>query len=244
MSGAAATGSTALLEVAGLHAGYGPLRVLHGIDLAVHTGEAVVLLGANGAGKTTTLRAISGMISSQGEISFDGRPIRGLRPETLVRLGIAHVPQGRGTLGALSVEDNLRAGAITRRDRGVAADIERTYAHFPQLAKLRKKAAGKLSGGEQQMLALGRAMLSRPRLLLLDEPSLGLAPLVVRELMAQLATLIAESDTALLLVEQNAVLALELSRRAYVLETGRIVLSGAAQSLRDDEALRRAYLGY
>jgi branched-chain amino acid transport system ATP-binding protein len=238
------SGSTALLEVAGLHAGYGPLRVLHGIDLAVHAGEAVVLLGANGAGKTTTLRAISGLIPSQGEVALDGRSIRGLRPEALVRLGIAHVPQGRGTLGALSVDDNLRAGAITRRDRGVAADLERTYAHFPQLAKLRRKPAGKLSGGEQQMLALGRAMLSRPRLLLLDEPSLGLAPLVVREVMARLAALIAESDTALLLVEQNAVLALELARRAYVLEAGRIVLSGPARSLRDDEALRRAYLGY
>ncbi len=238
------TGGHPLLEVSDLRAGYGPLRVLHGVDLAVHAGEAVVLVGANGAGKTTVLRAISGMIPSAGEIVLDGQPIRGLRPEMLVRRGLAHVPQGRGTLAGLTVEDNLRAGAITRRDREVAADIERTYEHFPQLAKVRRQPAGQLSGGEQQMLALGRAMLSRPRVLLLDEPSLGLGPLVVREVMSRLAKLVAETGTAILLVEQNAALALELSSRAYVLETGRVALSGPAAELRGDEALRRAYLGY
>ncbi len=238
------TGSTALLEVSGLAAGYGRLRVLHGIDLAVHSGEAVVLLGANGAGKTTALRAICGMIPSRGEILLDGQPTRGQRPEALVRRGVAHVPQGRGTFAELSVADNLRAGAITRRDREVAADIDRVYQHFPQLAKRRDQPAGKLSGGEQQMLALGRGLLSRPRLLLLDEPSLGLAPLVAREVMARLSSMMAETGTALLLVEQNAVLALELSSRAYVLEAGRIALRGPAAALRADESLRRAYLGY
>ncbi len=243
-----ASGSTPLLEVTGLHAGYGQLRVLHGIDLAVHHGEAVVLLGANGAGKTTTLRAVSGLLPARdvtaGEITLAGRPIRGLRPEQLVRRGLAHVPQGRGTFGSLSVDDNLRAGAITRRDRDVAGDIERTYAHFPQLAKLRRRSAGTLSGGEQQMLAIGRALLSRPQVLLLDEPSLGLAPIVVRDLMGRLAALIEETGTALLLVEQNAVPALELAGRAYVLEAGAIALTGPADALQADESLRRAYLGY
>ena len=244
MKGHLARGSTALLEVSGLRAGYSGLRVLHGVDLAVHEGEVVVLLGANGAGKTTVLRAISGMIPAEGEILLSGQPIRGLRPEVLVRKGIAHVPQGRATLAGLTVEDNLRAGAIIRRDREVTGDIERTFAHFPQLAKLRKNPAGQLSGGEQQMLALGRAMLSRPRVLLLDEPSLGLGPLVVREVLHRLGELVAETGTAVLLVEQNAVLALELSSRAYVLEAGSVALSGSAAALRGDEALRRAYLGY
>jgi branched-chain amino acid transport system ATP-binding protein len=235
--------SAALLEVRDLHASYGPRPVLHGLDLHVAPGEIVVLLGVNGAGKTTLLRAISGLVSATGTVRFADRSILGVPPEELVRQGVAHVPQGRGTLPGLSVEDNLRAGAITRRDRQVAADIARAYEHFPQLAARRRSAAGRLSGGEQQMLALARAMLSRPRLLLLDEPSLGLAPITVRDVLDRLRALVAESGTALLLVEQNVRLALEMAARGYVLEAGRIVAAGPTEDLQRDDALRRAYLG-
>jgi branched-chain amino acid transport system ATP-binding protein len=214
------------------------------VDLRIEPGEVVVLLGANGAGKTTTLRAISGLIPSQGEIRLTGRSTRGIRPEDLVRKGMSHIPQGRGTLGALTVEENLRAGAITRRDRDVRRDIDATYDNFPRLAVRRREAAGRLSGGEQQMLAIGRALLARPRLLLLDEPSLGLAPLVIQEVMSRLAALTVEREMAMLLVEQNASSALELATRAYVLEAGRIAVAGRAEDLRHDAALRTAYLGY
>jgi branched-chain amino acid transport system ATP-binding protein len=233
-----------LLEVENLRAGYGARAVLHGVDLRVEPGEVVVLLGANGAGKTTTLRAISGLIPSQGEIRLTGRSTQGIRPEDLVRRGISHIPQGRGTLGALTVEENLRVGAITRRDRDVRRDIDATYDNFPRLAIRRREAAGRLSGGEQQMLAIGRALLARPRLLLLDEPSLGLAPLVIQEVMSRLAALTVEREMAMLLVEQNASSALELATRAYVLEAGRIAVAGRAEDLRHDAALRTAYLGY
>jgi branched-chain amino acid transport system ATP-binding protein len=232
-----------LLDVRDLHAGYGPLPVLHGLDLHVDAGEIVVLLGANGAGKTTTLRALSGLLPARGTLDLDGRSILGVDPAELVRRGIAHVPQGRGTFTDLSVDDNLRAGAITRRDSDVAADIARSFEHFPRLAERRRAAAGTLSGGEQQMLAVARALLSRPRLLLLDEPSLGLAPVVVREVLDRLAALVAGTHIAVLLVEQNVRLALSLARRGYVLEAGHIVASGTAEELGHDEAVRRAYLG-
>lgn len=232
-----------LLRVRDLRASYGPLPVLHGLDLQIARGEIVVLLGANGAGKTTTLRALSGMLPATGLVEFDGHPVLGRGPAALVRLGIAHVPQGRGKLPGLTVEDNLRAGAITRRDADVAADIARTYDHFPQLAARRRSPAGTLSGGEQQMLAIGRALLCRPRLLLLDEPSLGLAPVLVRDVLERLTELVRAAGTAVLLVEQNVRLALAAAERGYVLEAGRIVATGSARELSHDDAVRRAYLG-
>jgi branched-chain amino acid transport system ATP-binding protein len=232
-----------LLSVRGLHAAYGSLPVLHGVDLHVDAGEIVVLLGANGAGKTTTLRALSGLLPATGSVTFDGMPVLGADPATLVRRGISHVPQGRGTLGGLSVDDNLRAGAITRRDRDVAADLERSYEDFPQLRGRRRAPAATLSGGEQQMLALARALLARPRLLLLDEPSLGLAPVVVREVFERLVARVSGTATAVLLVEQNVGLALSAAARGYVLEAGRIVTAGTAADLGQDRAVRRAYLG-
>jgi branched-chain amino acid transport system ATP-binding protein len=233
-----------LLELSGVGGGYGPVQVLHGIDLAVEEGHVAVVLGANGAGKTTTLRAISGMIATSGEITFGGRPIGNRRPEAVAKLGIAHVPQGRGTFTELSVEDNLRVGAIGRRDNGVEADLARWYEVFPRLGERRQQEAGSMSGGEQQMLALARAMMSRPRLLLLDEPSLGLAPLVTRDLFARLGELNREEGLTVLVVEQNANLALEVGHWGYVLETGRIVVQGPASQLHDDESLRKAYLGF
>jgi branched-chain amino acid transport system ATP-binding protein len=233
-----------LLELSGLRGGYGPVQVLHGIDLAVEEGHVAVVLGANGAGKTTTLRAISGMIATSGEIRFDGRPIGNRRPEAVAKLGIAHVPQGRGTFSELSVDDNLRIGAIGRRDNGVEVDLARWYEVFPRLGERRQQEAGSMSGGEQQMLALARAMMSRPRLLLLDEPSLGLAPLVTRDLFARLGELNREEGLTVLVVEQNANLALEVGHWGYVLETGHIVVQGPAAQLHDDESLRKAYLGF
>jgi branched-chain amino acid transport system ATP-binding protein len=233
-----------LLELEGVRGGYGPVQVLHGIDLGVDEGHVAVVLGANGAGKTTTLRAVSGMISTQGEITFDGRSISGRSPEAVAQLGIAHVPQGRGTFTDLTVEENLRVGAINRRDGNVAADLDRWYHVFPRLAERRKQEAGSMSGGEQQMLALARAMMARPRLLLLDEPSLGLAPLVTRELFAQLGELNREEGLTVLVVEQNANLALDIGHWGYVLETGRIAVQGSAHQLHDDEAVRKAYLGF
>jgi branched-chain amino acid transport system ATP-binding protein len=236
---------TALVEVRDLRAAYGDVRVLHGLDFAIEEGGVTTLLGANGAGKTTTLRALCGMIPTQGEIRFDGRPIRGWITEDIVRLGIAHVPEGRGTFVRLTVEENLALGASGRRSRpGLSADMERVYGYFPILKERRRQQAGTLSGGEQQMLAVGRALMLRPRLMLLDEPSFGLAPLIVREVFDILAAINRDEKVSMLLVEQNASLALGLADEAYLLETGRIVMSGAAQAIRENESVRRSYLGY
>jgi branched-chain amino acid transport system ATP-binding protein len=234
----------ALLELASVHGGYGPVQVLHGIDLEVEEGQVVVVLGANGAGKTTTLRAISSMIPIKGEITFAGTPIGGKSPEAVAKQGIAHVPQGRGTLVDLTVEENLRLGAVNRKDREVSSDIDRWYGMFPRLGERRDQAAGSMSGGEQQMLAITRALMSRPRLLLLDEPSLGLAPLVTREVFDRLGQLNREEGLTVLVVEQNANLALDIGHHGYVLETGRIVTEGPAESLKGDEGVRKAYLGF
>ena len=227
----------------GLRAGYGIVEVLFGLDLDVDAGELVVVLGANGSGKTTTLRAVSGMLESRGEIVFDGRSLRGLRPDQVVQAGIAHVPQGRGTINDLTVVENLRIGAWTRRDSEVAADIDLWCDAFPRLGERRDQLAGSMSGGEQQMLAIARAFMSRPRLLLLDEPSLGLAPLVTAEVFDRLRDITDRTGTAVLLVEQNAKLALDLAGRAYVLEAGEIVASGPAVQLQHDETVQKAYLG-
>ena len=235
----------ALLVVRGLHAQYGATRVLHGIDFAVEEGGITTILGANGAGKTTTLRAVCGMVRTQGEIALDGQRIEGKATENIVRLGVAHVPDGRGTFVNLSVEENLRLGAYTRHDKaGVAQDFERIFGHFPRLKERRRQQAGLLSGGEQQMLAVSRALMLRPRLLLLDEPSFGLAPRVVQELFEIFRTINEESRVSMLLVEQNASLALRLAQQAYLLETGRVVMAGSADDLRNDASVRRSYLGY
>lgn len=233
-----------LLELSGVTAGYGQVQVLHGIDLRVDEGEVVVVLGANGAGKTTALRAISGVIGAHGEIRFNGKSLMGKRPEAIAKGGIAHVPQGRGTFSELTVLENLKLGAITRRDAEIGADVDRWCSTFPRLGERRDQAAGSMSGGEQQMLAIARAMMSRPTLVLLDEPSLGLAPLVTRELFAQLGQLNREDGLSLLVVEQNANLALDIGSRGYVLETGRIVTEGPADSLAANDDVRKAYLGF
>jgi branched-chain amino acid transport system ATP-binding protein len=234
-----------LLEVKGLRASYGATRVLHGMDFALQAGSITTLLGANGAGKTTTLRALCGMVKRGGEITFAATRIDGRATEDIVRLGVAHVPDGRGTFAALTTEENLRLGAYTRKDKaGVQADLERTYAYFPRLAERRRQQAGTLSGGEQQMLAVSRALMLRPKLLLLDEPSFGLAPLVVQELFRILRIINEKERVSMLLVEQNAAIALELADRAYLMETGQIVLSGPAVDVKRDDAVRRAYLGY
>ena len=237
-----------LLRVSGLEAGYGQVQVLRGIDFAVDEGEVAVILGANGAGKTTTLRVLSGMIPSRGSLLFTTpageQSIAGRRPEQLVGLGIAHVPQGRGTITDLTVEENLRLGAYVRKDAEVRADIDKWFTIFPRLADRRDQTAGSMSGGEQQMLAIARALMSRPRLVLLDEPSLGLAPLVTQELFDRLAEINRDTGTAMLIVEQNANLALQIAARGYVLETGAIVAEGSAADLQSDEAVRKAYLGY
>jgi branched-chain amino acid transport system ATP-binding protein len=231
--------------VSGLRAAYGQTRVLHGIDFRLEEKSITALLGANGAGKTTTLRALCGMVRTEGEVRFAGRRIEGWRTEDIVRLGIAHVPDGRGTFLHLTTEENLRLGAYTRKDKSqVAQDLERVYGYFPRLKERSQQQAGTLSGGEQQMLAVSRALMLRPRLMLLDEPSFGLAPLVVRELFSILRTINAESGVALMLVEQNAAMALNLAERAYVIETGRVVLHGSAADIKSDDAVRRAYLGY
>jgi len=234
-----------MLEVNGLHAFYGQSQALHGLDFALAEGSIVTLLGANGAGKTTTLRALCGMVWMSGEIRLDGKPIVGRATEDIVRLGIAHVPEARGTFVRMTVEENLRLGAMTRHDRGgIAADLDQVYAEFPRLRERRQQQAGTLSGGEQQMLAVGRALMLRPRLMLLDEPSFGLAPLVVEELFENLRRLNRERRVAMLIVEQNAALALDLAEHAYLLETGRIVMAGPAREIAKDEAVRRSYLGY
>jgi branched-chain amino acid transport system ATP-binding protein len=234
-----------LLEIRELRAAYGPTRVLHGIDLDIGAGTVTALLGANGAGKTTTLRAICQMmVSTQGAITLDGTRISGKSTEQIARLGVAHVPDGRGTFLALSAEENLRLGAYGRRDKAaVAEDMARVYGYFPRLLERRRQQAGTLSGGEQQMLAIGRALMSRPRLLLLDEPSFGLAPLVVRDIFTIMRRINKEEKVSILLVEQNARLALDLADHAYLLETGRIVLHGPAEEVRRNDAVRRAYLG-
>ncbi|MDQ1383008.1 MAG: branched-chain amino acid transport system ATP-binding protein [Actinomycetota bacterium] len=234
---------SALLEVSELRAGYGAVRVLQGIDFSVEAGEVVVILGANGAGKTTTLRAISGMIDATGQAVFVGRPIIGRRPEQIAAAGIAHVPQGRGTIVDLTVDDNLRIGAYQRRDSEIASDIDRWYTTFPRLKERHAQQAGSMSGGEQQMLAIARALMARPKLVLLDEPSLGLAPLITQELFRTLGELNRADGISMLIVEQNAGLALKLASRGYVLETGTIVISGSATDLAGNDDVRRAYLG-
>jgi branched-chain amino acid transport system ATP-binding protein len=237
--------TAALLQVRGLHAQYGPTRVLHGIDFDVRQGGITTILGANGAGKTTTLRAVCGMVRTQGEILLGGERIDGKATESIVRSGVAHVPDGRGTFMNLTVEENLRLGAYTRGDRaGVQADRERIFGWFPRLRERIRQQAGTLSGGEQQMLAVSRALMLRPRLLLLDEPSFGLAPRIVQELFEIFGEINRTQGTSMLLVEQNASLALKLADHAYLLETGRVVISGSAESIRNDESVRRSYLGY
>ena len=231
-----------MLTVRGLRSGYGRIPVLHGIDLEVRAGELVALLGANGAGKTTLLRAISGVHPAQGSIRFDGAETLHLRAEARVALGIVQVPEGRQIFAPLSVEDNLRLGAYRRGGDDTHSSLERVYALFPALVERRRDPAGGLSGGQQQMLALGRALMAKPRLLLLDEPSMGLAPRLVAEIFACIERLRA-ADTAILLVEQNATAALAIAGRGYVLEAGRLTLSGTGAELLADSAVRSAYLG-
>ena len=235
---------TNLLQAKGLHAAYGESRVLHGIDFAVRQGGVTALLGANGAGKTTTLRAICGLVRTEGELTLDGVAIGGKATEDIVRMGVAHVPDGRGTFMELTVEENMRLGAYTRPAREATADFENIFGYFPRLRERFRQQAGTLSGGEQQMLAIARALLMRPRLLLLDEPSFGLAPLIVQEIFRILRRIRDDAGVGILLVEQNASLALEFAEDAYVLETGRIVMSGPAAEISKDEGVRRSYLGY
>jgi branched-chain amino acid transport system ATP-binding protein len=234
---------TALLELHDVEARYGPVTALHGISLEVGEGEIVAVLGANGAGKTTTLRAVSGTVRRSGEIVFDGERLPGT-PEAVARRGVSHVPEGRGTFAELSVLDNLRLGAYTRPRREVRDTLARVYAFFPRLEERRDQQAATLSGGEQQMLALGRAMMARPRLLLLDEPSLGLAPMVVGGIFVTLARMNAEEGLTVVVVEQNAHLALSTSSRAYVLEVGRVAVAGPSAELSRAESVRKSYLGY
>lgn len=237
--------SRMILEVKDLHAGYGATEVLHGLTMNIEEGSITTLLGANGAGKTTTLRALSKMIKVSGQILFDGKPIEGKATEDIVRLGVAHVPDGRGTFGSLSTEENLQLGSYTRKDKQEAAlDQEKMYDYFPRLKERRHQQAGTLSGGEQQMLAIARALMLRPRLLLLDEPSFGLAPLIVREIFDIMRTINEKDKVTILLVEQNAAMALDLAEHAYLLETGKLVLSGRSKDLQQDEAVRRSYLGH
>ncbi|NBS95932.1 MAG: ABC transporter ATP-binding protein [Betaproteobacteria bacterium] len=234
-----------LLEVDGLYAGYGATEVIHDLSLRIEEGTITTLLGANRAGKTTTLRALCKMIRTRGSIRFAGEAIDQLATEDIVRRGVAHVPDGRGTFGSLTTEENLRLGGYTRRDRrAAAADQERMYDYFPRLRERRQQQAGTMSGGEQQMLAIARALMLRPRLLLMDEPSFGLAPLIVREIFSIMKTINENDRVTILLVEQNAAMALKLASQAYLLETGRLVLAGDAAALSNDEAVRRSYLGY
>ena len=234
-----------LLEAKNVCAFYGATQVLHGLDLNIAEGGITTLLGANGAGKTTMLRSVSGMVRTTGEIRFAGKSISGRATEDIVRLGIAHVPEGRGTFVRLTVEENLQLGAMTRRDtKAIPADIDRVFGYFPRLKERSHQQAGTLSGGEQQMLAVSRALMLRPKLMLLDEPSFGLAPLVVQELFEILRTLNKEEHVSIFVVEQNASLALDLADQAYLLETGRVVMAGPAHEIRQDENIRRSYLGY
>ena len=233
-----------LLEVEGLRAGYGPVAVLEGIDFAVDSGKKVAILGSNGAGKTTTLRALSGMVKTSGRAEFDGQTVVGKKTAEIARQGVAHVPEGRGTFPSLTVEENLRLGAYVRRDgAAVKEDLTRCYGWFPRLEERRTQAAASLSGGELQMLAMARGLMLRPRLLMLDEPSLGLAPIVTRELFKVLGQICDEQGMTVLLVEQNAALALDFADHAYVLESGRISLSGEAAEIKENDDVRRSYLG-
>jgi len=232
----------ALLELDGVTARYGPVHALHGVSLSVDEGEIAAVLGANGAGKTTTLRAISGSVRRDGELRFAGKRLARLGPDAVARLGVAHVPEGRGTFAELTVWENLRLGAYTRR--GSKDDFARIQTYFPWLGERRHQQAGTLSGGEQQMLALARAFMQRPRLLLLDEPSLGLAPLLVTEIFRIVRELNEREGLTVLVVEQNAHIALQAARTAYVLEVGRVALAGPSAELQEHESIRRSYLGY
>ena len=234
-----------LLELIDLSAGYGASDVIHGLNMKIEEGSITTLLGSNGAGKTSTLRALCQGIRTRGQIVFEGQRLDGLSTEDIVRLGVAHVPDGRGTFTSMSAEENLRLGSYTRKDkRAVAEDQERMYTYFPRLKERRHQQAGTLSGGEQQMLAIARALMLRPRLLLLDEPSFGLAPLIVKEIFGIMRTINQTEKVTILLVEQNAAMALDLAHQAYLIETGRLAMSGPAEELKQDEAVRRAYLGY
>jgi branched-chain amino acid transport system ATP-binding protein len=236
---------TALLEMRGLNAFYGPVQVLHGLDIDIVEGGITALLGANGAGKTTTLRALCAMVRREGAIKFEGRALNARATEDVVRLGIAHVPDGRGTFTDLTVEENLRLGAYTRADKAtVGQDFERVYGYFPRLKERRQQQAGTLSGGEQQMLAISRALMLRPKLLLLDEPSFGLAPIIVKDIFRILRTINREERVSMLIVEQNANLALDLADHAYLIETGRLAIGGTASAIKSDDSVRRVYLGY
>ena len=240
---------TRLLEVTGLTASYGATQVLHGIDFSLEAGHITAILGANGAGKTTTLRALCQTVKTSGSITFDGQQLVGKATESIVRMGVAHVPDGRGTFTALSTEENLRLGAYVRLNRQggkaeLALDMEKAFTRFPILKQRRHQQAGTLSGGEQQMLAISRALMLRPKLLLLDEPSFGLAPLIVAEIFRIMRTINQEDKVSMLLVEQNASLALDLADHAYLLETGRVALSGPSETIKNDESVRKAYLGY
>jgi branched-chain amino acid transport system ATP-binding protein len=236
---------TALLDIKDLRSYYGQVQALHGLEFHLSEGSMTTLLGANGAGKTTTLRAICNMVRSTGTIMFEGQSLNGKSTENIVRLGIAHVPQGRGTFTTMTVEENLQLGAISRKDtKAITSDIERMYNHFPVLKQRHTQQAGTLSGGEQQMLAVARALMLRPRLMLLDEPSFGLAPLIVRDLFKILGKINREDKVSILVVEQNAQLALEIADKAYVIETGRIVMSGNANEIASNEDVRKSYLGY
>jgi branched-chain amino acid transport system ATP-binding protein len=234
-----------LLEVKDLQAFYGQTKALHGVSFALEEGGITTLLGANGAGKTTTLRAICNMVRTAGEVVYSGRRIDNTMTEEIVRLGVAHVPEGRGTFVHLTVDENLRLGSYTRKDKdGVRHDLDLVFRYFPRLKERLQQQAGTLSGGEQQMLAISRALMLKPRLMLLDEPSFGLAPLVVQEIFRIMRRINEEEKVSMLLVEQNAAMALDLADHAYVLETGRVVMSGLASDVKNDEGVRRSYLGY
>ncbi len=235
----------ALLEVKNLEANYGPIKALHGITFQVDSGDVVSILGANGAGKTTTLRAMCSMVDTSGEILLDGHSVRGWPTEKIARKGVAHVPEGRGTFTEMSVDENLRVASFASgNSKHMKEDLERVYIYFPAIGQRRSQIAGTLSGGEQQMLAIGRALMTRPRVLLLDEPSQGLAPLITKSIFTILKSLNEAEGVSMLIVEQNAAIALNIATRAYVLEAGRIVLSGSSDELRSDDNVRRAYLGY
>jgi len=235
----------ALLEVNNLEAYYGQIKALHGISFSLEEGSVTTILGANGAGKTTTLRSICGMVKTDGSVMLGGDDISTKQTEAIVRYGVAHVPEGRGTFVRVTTEENLLLGAYSRRDKkSTEQDIERVYGYFPRLKERRNQQAGTLSGGEQQMLAVGRALMLRPRLMLLDEPSFGLAPLIVEELFDILRTINSQEKVSMLLVEQNATLALDLADHAYLLETGNVVISGTSEEIASDESVRQSYLGY
>jgi len=234
----------AILEANDLSAFYGPIQALYGISFSIETGHVTTLLGANGAGKTTTLRAICNMVRKSGSVRLDGRDVSRRATEDVVRMGVAHVPEGRGTFTGLTVDENLRLAGHKREKRAAAAELERVFEYFPRLKERIRQQAGTLSGGEQQMLAIGRALMQGPRLMLLDEPSFGLAPLVVQEIFRILRRINEEEKVSMLIVEQNAALALDFADHVYLLETGRVAMSGPSSIVKDDETLRKSYLGY